>query len=405
MGLRGAIGCAVLLTSVLVACQSSNSGGSSPPAAQRVTLADAIPRGVVTAQDGWRAPYLLTMDMQGVPGAPEEPLATWLARSNPIYSRTACLRKEADHWALEGLDQPCSIADGSHEQLALNFSAQTVVVMANTAAENRPDRKYLGGGRMEHGDYPITADGKRIWLCHLNPALKEMFEQSHNICVSSFAANHVSGSSVVGSVFNAPFAAAGVRVYQVELDTDAILAAARESGAITQGSEATVSAVRAAIDGATTASTVSQLIKSGQLFLHAHPSLNDVAATKLAALRAQEVQQAQDRKVEIERQQQLTQQRQAQADIAVAAARKAEETERQREIARNRVAVLAFRKSVKVGADTHCGLVLDVNGPVAIVQAPADIGRYGLKINQLYPAGMAPCRFLNGVYQDPGLPF
>lgn len=58
-----------------------------------------------------------------------------------------------------------------------------------------------------------------------------------------------------------------------------------------------------------------------------------------------------------------------------------------------------FRQSLKVGSDTHCGLVIQVRPPIAQVQAM--IGETWLKIAQLHPPGEKPCRFLNRVYQDP----
>lgn len=62
-------------------------------------------------------------------------------------------------------------------------------------------------------------------------------------------------------------------------------------------------------------------------------------------------------------------------------------------------ATASFRRNIKVGDDSHCGLVVDVNGPVVKVQAM--IGEVWLKVNQLYPKHGASCRFVNGVYQEP----
>jgi TPR repeat protein len=58
-----------------------------------------------------------------------------------------------------------------------------------------------------------------------------------------------------------------------------------------------------------------------------------------------------------------------------------------------------FRKTLKVGSDSHCGLVIEVKPPIAKVQTM--IGEVWLKIEQLYAQGKANCRFRNGVYQDP----
>jgi TPR repeat protein len=59
-----------------------------------------------------------------------------------------------------------------------------------------------------------------------------------------------------------------------------------------------------------------------------------------------------------------------------------------------------FRNTLKVGSDSHCGLVIEVKPPIARVQSM--IGEVWLKIEQLFPQGKQDCRFVNGVYQDPG---
>lgn len=58
-----------------------------------------------------------------------------------------------------------------------------------------------------------------------------------------------------------------------------------------------------------------------------------------------------------------------------------------------------FRKALKTGSESHCGLVIDVKPPIAKVQAM--IGEAWLKIDQLYPKGKQSRRWANGVYQDP----
>ena len=63
--------------------------------------------------------------------------------------------------------------------------------------------------------------------------------------------------------------------------------------------------------------------------------------------------------------------------------------------------VTAFRKSVKVGDDSNCGLVVEVKAPIISVQT--QIGVQWLKIAQIYPAGMG-CQFVNGVYQPQSMP-
>lgn len=62
-------------------------------------------------------------------------------------------------------------------------------------------------------------------------------------------------------------------------------------------------------------------------------------------------------------------------------------------------AVEAFRNSVRIGSESHCGLVVEVKRPVAKVQSM--IGEVWLKVSQLYPKGAADCRFVNKVYVEP----
>ncbi|MES1183119.1 MAG: hypothetical protein ABUL60_04855 [Myxococcales bacterium] len=58
-----------------------------------------------------------------------------------------------------------------------------------------------------------------------------------------------------------------------------------------------------------------------------------------------------------------------------------------------------FRRSLKVGSESHCGLVVEVRQPIAKIQTM--IGERWLKTAQLYPKGAQDCRFVNGTYQDP----
>lgn len=73
----------------------------------------------------------------------------------------------------------------------------------------------------------------------------------------------------------------------------------------------------------------------------------------------------------------------------LAAAARQRETE-----ARN----ISFRKTMKAGDESHCGLIVEVKKP--IVQVQTMIGPMWLKINQLYVPGDKRCTFSNGVYQD-----
>lgn len=59
---------------------------------------------------------------------------------------------------------------------------------------------------------------------------------------------------------------------------------------------------------------------------------------------------------------------------------------------------VSFRKSMKPGDSSHCGMVIEVKRPIAQVQTM--IGAVWLKINQIYLPGDHPCLFENGAYRD-----
>jgi len=119
-------------------------------------------------------------------------------------------------------------------------------------------------------------------------------------------------------------------------------------------------------------------------------ALDNLFSSDISAKKKQEEYAQQQAKNQLEQQRE----QKAQAEIT-----------RQREVERKQTLVDAFRNSVKVGTESHCGLILSINGPVAVVQAPANIGQYGMKISQLYPPGLAPCKFFNGTYEAPILPY
>ena len=62
-------------------------------------------------------------------------------------------------------------------------------------------------------------------------------------------------------------------------------------------------------------------------------------------------------------------------------------------------AATAFRAQMKVGDESNCGLVVEVKRPIVKIQT--QVGELWLKIDKTYPAGLAGCRIVNGVYQEP----
>lgn len=65
-----------------------------------------------------------------------------------------------------------------------------------------------------------------------------------------------------------------------------------------------------------------------------------------------------------------------------------------RDSARNKTA--QFRKSLAVGDQSNCGLVIDVKKP--IVQVQSKEGLLWVKIDEIYPNGLADCQIVEGNY-------
>lgn len=92
--------------------------------------------------------------------------------------------------------------------------------------------------------------------------------------------------------------------------------------------------------------------------------------------------------------------RQAELEEARAREARARAKEQAKAQAERSMRAAAFRKSLQEGQDSHCGLVATVKPAVVLVQTMN--GPMWLKRNELYPAGMAECRIVNGVYRpDP----
>jgi hypothetical protein len=59
-----------------------------------------------------------------------------------------------------------------------------------------------------------------------------------------------------------------------------------------------------------------------------------------------------------------------------------------------------FRSKVKLGDESHCGMIVDLRAPLVKVQTI--VGERWFRVEQIYPVGGAPCTFLNNTYQDIG---
>ena len=64
----------------------------------------------------------------------------------------------------------------------------------------------------------------------------------------------------------------------------------------------------------------------------------------------------------------------------------------------NEMSAVSLRVNLEVGSDTHCGMVIEIKKSIAKIQTSE--GEKWLKLAQIYPAGSADCRFVNGVYQE-----
>ena len=295
--------------------------------------------------------------------------------------REACVRFDGDKPSLEGIDTACRF-DESHEQILLNFGSHTIYLWADTQQ-----------GYRQH------EDGRIIFLCDIHGDNRDQLKLMHNICVSRLSTMTDLGTQALASFASIPAALFGRQLFVVKVDTDAIIAAMKATDAVVPAHEAERKRILATI-GSATSSAKELRAWSGSLsgFLAGEPDLVALINQQIAERESAEAQavaeEAQARQREAAKQQELD--RQWAAEQAA---------KQKQQIAQNHAQTESFRTSLKVGDQTHCGLVLSINGPVAVVQAMAPIGQYGLKIRQLYPPGLADCRFLNGVYQDPALPY
>jgi hypothetical protein len=109
------------------------------------------------------------------------------------------------------------------------------------------------------------------------------------------------------------------------------------------------------------------------------------------------IQAENDKKLAAREQEKLLQR---EADEAKIAALAQMESEHQKRIAKYLKAAIEWRKTVKVGIESHCGLVIQVRPSITQVQTTN--GVHWLRLDQLFPPGVK-CAFVNGVYVEPRL--
>lgn len=93
-------------------------------------------------------------------------------------------------------------------------------------------------------------------------------------------------------------------------------------------------------------------------------------------------------------------QRKKEADEARRVALAQMESEHQKRIAKYVKDAIEWRKTVKEGTESHCGLVIQARPSIAQVQTMK--GVHWLRLDQLFPPGIA-CTFVNGIYVEPKL--
>jgi len=57
-----------------------------------------------------------------------------------------------------------------------------------------------------------------------------------------------------------------------------------------------------------------------------------------------------------------------------------------------------FRKTISIGANSHCGMVIERKDPIVKIQTMT--GEKWLRLDQVYPPGTHACQFFNGQYVD-----
>ena len=299
--------------------------------------------------------------------------------TDPDSDRSICLRFEGDRAVLEGIDRTCMF-DGNHEKLLVNPLQRSITLAAASPQNSRTHE-----------------DGSIFFMCDIDEKNRQSYKDTNNVCVSRYSTADDVGKQILLTPLSAPAALFGKKLYVVKVDTAAIISVVEGVGLIPAAYAAERQVISSRIATAKSSKDLKRL-STFQNYLAIEPDLAAALNQRLTEFETVEAQvaaeQAQAQQREAERQQAIAQNRAIE-----------EEAEQKRIVAQNHAVTNAFRKSLKVGAETHCGLILSINGPVAVVQAMAPIGQYGMKISQLYPPGLADCRFYNGVYQDPRLPY
>lgn len=322
-----------------------------------------------------------------------------------------CLQKTGDSWS----SQPMSCSDlrqAGAEAVILDFGARRITLDAKIPS------KLSKGAQGRIGAGPAATS----WECFYGAGgTSERSLDSYNVCASDFASSVNMVGTVAGSAVNAVF---GTARSVVEVNAGRVFTAVAASHAIEVAHQNVDYHIEELLRGAASTEMFDRQVAKYIAFLS--PEVRDgqipeirkqVEARQLAVYRKD----FETARTAGELRAFATRYAGTDPDglVAIATSRAGEiedrnraaaaETEKRRQVAaaadasQKHSQAVAFRKTVQVGSDTHCGLVLAVKGPIAEVQAP--IGQVWMKISQLYPAGLARCDFYNGSYQEPNLSY
>lgn len=301
----------------------------------------------------------------------------WVARKEIGSAESAikiCLRKAGKNWSQM---QNCDLSESESELISLNPWRQEITLGAE------PPKKVSQIGSSD----PING-----WECYRGALGTSFRNQSqYSICSSEFRKN-IAGAAemVIGNLFNV---ALGTVRTTVVVDTDSLLQAAIDSGALTTANEwkkrVELDAYRNQFSAANTSAQLDSLIEN---YKNNDPdNLIPAAIIRRDNLRDQEAQNRVN--ADAQRAEQRKQQESYLRD------RKKQEEEQRNEKLRD---ITAFRKSIKMETQTNCGPVLEMKGQLAKVYFP--VSSYGnehwINKNSLFPPYYG-CSFLNGRYQSP----
>lgn len=373
---------------LLAACQTQN---PSSPVTSRASAPSTSPATFNAASQGGESP--VSLDGWSVNKTLMSP------SGDPALITKICLQKAGDAWtsnstfALPGCDD---LSRNGAESVILDFGSRTVTLDAV-----RPTNLSAAAQRAKTGTAPDSTE----WECFYGlGGTSVRIRASYNACASEL----VSSTNVASSIGGVLNLAVGTARSVVGIDAQKVLAALAQANAISKGQDIIEHRLGERLKTSQTLAdfegTLSRYEKYvGPEFRPFMESLykKDVEARQLAAYRTA---YAGARSAEDFRQFSALYASYDPDNLVPTATAKANDLEnkarREADAAQAKRAsdLASFRSKLSSGDDTHCGMVIAVNG--AVVKVQAMIGEYWFRRDQLFPPATAPCRFVNGVYQQ-----